>query len=522
MVDFSSIASGFRQQGIDDRATRKDIAETFAQFRKDNPHATLEDMQNQMSILSGGRNYLRAGLPDKDTLSRIAASNLEAKNQAELQKNFENFNEKHKIQEIFRERAEEFLKKRMTSEQFLGKTKDAQEAALIEIQAEFEKTMQQNLGTDLNLDMKKTIQNVFTRENAALIRDDIFTKNMGELETLTLDLLKTKRNKNEQLELTQAEINHIANQTFIPAWKIKQHFDKVKADYELSMVEEKDKFLANQSAIVKDFMAAYHQDWLAGTKTSDQIKTEATNMLNARATERNLPIAQSDIDALINGNFSNLVATWEVGKAQKLDSDYKHIQEIGKSVLDSLFTSTGELNKTAFLAFKREGSGGLVSLAAKVLERKFPDEYFNRRFGEGSADEQRALIMAEITDFVNGQADAMAQIQKENYDTWVAKNEGLIRPQLDAEKEKIKKDSTALFEGGGYINTTMKNGELAGGNMVSAINRLTDEFYINNSHLDILAAAIKEYTPTQGGSVAELESYFRSILGNNMISWSDR
>ena len=56
MVDFSSIASGFRQQGIDDRATRKDIAETFAQFRKDNPHATLEDMQNQISILSRGRN----------------------------------------------------------------------------------------------------------------------------------------------------------------------------------------------------------------------------------------------------------------------------------------------------------------------------------------------------------------------------------------------------------------------------------------------------------------------------------
>ena len=42
MVDFSAMAGGFRKSMEDDRATRKDIANTFAQFRKDNPFATLQ------------------------------------------------------------------------------------------------------------------------------------------------------------------------------------------------------------------------------------------------------------------------------------------------------------------------------------------------------------------------------------------------------------------------------------------------------------------------------------------------
>ena len=57
MVDFTAMAGGFRKSMEDDRATRKDIANTFAQFRKDNPFATLQDMQDQINILSGGRNF---------------------------------------------------------------------------------------------------------------------------------------------------------------------------------------------------------------------------------------------------------------------------------------------------------------------------------------------------------------------------------------------------------------------------------------------------------------------------------
>ena len=86
MVDFSSMAGGFRKSMEDDRATRKDIANTFAQFRKDNPYATLDDMQDQINILSGGRNYLKAGLPSTGVLQGIATSNEENKAQADLQK----------------------------------------------------------------------------------------------------------------------------------------------------------------------------------------------------------------------------------------------------------------------------------------------------------------------------------------------------------------------------------------------------------------------------------------------------
>ena len=44
----------------------------------------------------------------------------------------------------------------------------------------------------------------------------------------------------------------------------------------MSMIEESDAFLSNQSQTVNDFMQQYQQDWLSGTKSADDIKKEAT------------------------------------------------------------------------------------------------------------------------------------------------------------------------------------------------------------------------------------------------------
>ena len=115
MVDFSAIASGFRQQRKDDRATRKDIADTFAQFRKDNPYATLDELTDRISSLTGGRNYLRAGLPEVSVLNQIADTNLQNKQNKEYMDNLNRRSETNELVDSYKTKAMEFLKSSIES-----------------------------------------------------------------------------------------------------------------------------------------------------------------------------------------------------------------------------------------------------------------------------------------------------------------------------------------------------------------------------------------------------------------------
>jgi hypothetical protein len=522
MVDFSAIASGFRQQRKDDRATRKDIADTFAQFRKDNPYATLEDMQDQINALSGGRNYLRAGLPSTSVLEGIATSNLEAKKDKELKNQFNIFNEKNEIRQKLREQAQAFLTNEMQNQEFLGGPKELQKNLLEKLEAQYMKTLSENLGTDLDMDMKDTIAGVFSIDNANSIRQDIFTKNVPEVKALSRGFLESKRDKGEEFKLTDQEVLKIQAQTKIPKWKIAEVFEQVKADFNKDMVIEGDEFLNRQSEIIKSQMQTYEEDWLSGTKTAQQIKDEVTNFITSEAAKRKLPIDNATINILVNANYSNLLATWEKKRREKDDFDRKTINDISNELLGRIFTPSGELNKTALLSFKNKGPAGLIALANEVLITKFDDDYFNRNFGVGSGKANRDKIMAEITAFITQQTQAIDDLQQDAFAQFRDKNLGNIAPQIEAEKKAIKDKTKTIFEGGSYINTTMKDGKLAGGNMVEAINRIAENFYLTNSHLDILAAAIKEYVPKEGGSVRELESYFKSVLGTNMTNWGER
>lgn len=67
-------------QGMDENDTRSrsrriENLRVWEEFRKSNPHATLDDLRGMADKLSDGRNYYRGGLPAEQMLSRIAEEN---------------------------------------------------------------------------------------------------------------------------------------------------------------------------------------------------------------------------------------------------------------------------------------------------------------------------------------------------------------------------------------------------------------------------------------------------------------
>lgn len=525
MVDFSAMAGGFRKSMEDDRATRKDIANTFAQFRKDNPFATLDDMQNQINILSGGRNYLKAGLPSTEVLGRIAQSNLDAKTQKDLETNFGNYSKRTEIQDDLRKKAMNFLTQKMQSQQFLGASKELQGSFLNGLENEFLSNLKENLGTDLDMDMSKTIANVFSIENATKARDDIFTKNMPEVQSLILDRLKAKRNLGEELKLSDNEVAQISNQTLIPTWKIKETFETVNADYNMKMIEESDQFLSNQSQIVNDFMQKYQQDWISGTKNAEQIKKEATDFITQNAKDRKLPLSADKIAILVEGNYSKLLAGWESESKEKKKRDKNELQNIANAIKTQVLTNIQTEGTVAYKAFKQAGEAGLVKLAEEILARQYDDDYLNEVFGAGTSERYKGQILAEIKTVLGDTIGAMAENQQNKYFQFEAQQQGKVSSKIQEEKKTSKALPNAYFgeKMGKYINTAMEDGTLAGGNMVLAIENMADTYYLDKNTMSVLAQAIKAYTPKNvPPSVSELESYFTDVLGTNLVRWDQR
>lgn len=525
MVDFSAMAGGFRKSMEDDRATRKDIANTFAQFRKDNPFATLQDMQDQINILSGGRNFLRAGLPSTEVLSGIAQSNQDAKKQKDLETNFSNYSKRAEIQEDLRKKAMNFLTQKMQSQQFLGASKELQSSFVNSLEKEFLSNLKESLGTDLDMDMSKTIADVFSIENATKARDDIFTKNMPEVQSLILDKLKAKRNLGQELKLSDNEVTLISNQTFIPKWKIKETFETVNADYNMSMIEESDAFLSNQSQIVNDFMQQYQQDWLSGTKSADDIKKEATDYLEQQAKDRKLPLSKDKIAILVNGNYSKLLSVWEAEKTAKLKADKNELQKIAEDIKKSILRDLQTEGSIPYKRFKESGQAGLVKLAEEILARQYDDNYLNDAFGAGTAQRYKTQILEEIKTVLSDTVGAMAENQQNKYFQFNAQQQGKVASKIEEEKKTSKALPNAYFgkQMGEYINTKMEDGTLAGGNMVRAIENMADTYYLDKNTMNVLAQAIQAYTPKKvPPSVDELESYFTSVLGTNLLRWDER
>ena len=76
MVDFTNFGQAWQKRGDELRRQRREIADAFQQFKKDNPYASLEEFQDYIDDISGGSNYLRGGAPSQWVLEGIAKTNI--------------------------------------------------------------------------------------------------------------------------------------------------------------------------------------------------------------------------------------------------------------------------------------------------------------------------------------------------------------------------------------------------------------------------------------------------------------
>ena len=85
MFGFDSVGffQGFNEQQEKDERRRVELAQAFNEFKTANPYATGLELQSFVDQLSGGRNYLRGGMPSGEVLRSISEANALRKKQAE-------------------------------------------------------------------------------------------------------------------------------------------------------------------------------------------------------------------------------------------------------------------------------------------------------------------------------------------------------------------------------------------------------------------------------------------------------
>lgn len=95
MNGMAAFAQGFNDRREENSRRRSELADAFTQFRQANPHATMAQMQQWMDAKSGGRNYLRGGMPSGEVLQGIADENAKAKAFAEQGQRLERLSQRN-------------------------------------------------------------------------------------------------------------------------------------------------------------------------------------------------------------------------------------------------------------------------------------------------------------------------------------------------------------------------------------------------------------------------------------------
>jgi len=109
MNGWTSFASGFQARGDDNARRRVELAQAFNEFRATNPHATLVELQGMVDTMSGGRGYLRGGLPSAEVLSTIAGENEKSRRRAEQLAQLEDLQTRASMQGTLSQIAEQAL-----------------------------------------------------------------------------------------------------------------------------------------------------------------------------------------------------------------------------------------------------------------------------------------------------------------------------------------------------------------------------------------------------------------------------
>ena len=98
MSIFSSVATGADTRRDLRRGQRQQMAEAFAQFKRNNPLATVADFQSFIDSFSGGDNYIAGGAPGENVLRRIEANNRAREAERQKALAFKRYQERRAIE----------------------------------------------------------------------------------------------------------------------------------------------------------------------------------------------------------------------------------------------------------------------------------------------------------------------------------------------------------------------------------------------------------------------------------------
>lgn len=75
----ASFGQGMQEQGETMERSRRDLANAFETFKRNNPYATYNDYQSFIDMYAGNNNYLRGGMPGSDVIQALAQQGAERK-----------------------------------------------------------------------------------------------------------------------------------------------------------------------------------------------------------------------------------------------------------------------------------------------------------------------------------------------------------------------------------------------------------------------------------------------------------
>ena len=96
-MDYSAFAKGWDQKGEQNRQSRLDNLKLWSEYKKSNPYAKLNELQDYRDSLSGGSNYLGQVLPNGTVLEDLARRNQSNYDQSMLERTYGNMERRAKV-----------------------------------------------------------------------------------------------------------------------------------------------------------------------------------------------------------------------------------------------------------------------------------------------------------------------------------------------------------------------------------------------------------------------------------------
>ena len=341
MVDFTNFGQAWQKRGDELRRQRREIADAFQQFKRDNPYASLEEFQDYIDDISGGSNYLRGGAPSSWVLEGIAKTNKENKARDDQKKRIEAMANKLRIGGQVSALADQYILKSDGSQAGIDTARD---------------TFIESLGGNKEDYWTPELDNAFSTQNYGRLRFDqiagITPQVIERIDAAGGNLDDaTKSNILQTFNITDSELSNIvANQ-------------KTKKDRETA-----EWILGNQGNLL-DLTKQY----ISGGATQEDLKA----MMNDNPLLKNTGYSLND--STIASLFARATEEkkraddeYELGLNEKYDSDYEDAVTRLMPQLSALVVTNPDTATT-------------INQIIEYLHNNITPEAFSRKFGVDKA-----------------------------------------------------------------------------------------------------------------------------------------